>query len=74
MSVGAATAAANRQSIDLQNKKVSKTFSMQNLGEGEREGAQISHAGGSMEKGRVGRRIVDSSKSVAESQQLHEDS
>jgi len=47
---------------------------MQNLGEGEREGAQISHAGGSMEKGRVGRRIVDSSKSVAESEQRQEDS
>jgi len=77
MGVGAATAAAKSQSIELQNKKVSKTFSMQNFGEkngeGEEGGAQISHAGGSMEKGHVGRRIVDSSKSVAESQR-HEDS
>jgi len=77
MGTGAAAAAAKSQSIELQNKKVSKTFSMQNFaeknGEGEEGGAQISVAGGSMEKGHVGRRIMDSSKSVAESQR-HEDS
>jgi len=38
MSVAAATAAANSKSIELQNKKVSKTFSMQNFGAQGEEG------------------------------------
>ena len=44
MGTGAAAAAAQSKSIELQNKKVSKTFSMRNLGdrngeEGEEAGA-----------------------------------
>ena len=68
MGTGAAAAAAKSTSIELQNKKVSKTFSMQNFnernGEGNDEGgAHGSAADGSMEKGHVGRRVLDSSKS-----------
>ena len=68
MGSGAASAAANSKSIELQNKKVSKTFSMQNFGangeDGNEEGqAQMSAANGSMDRGQVGRRIMETSKS-----------
>jgi len=67
LGTGAAAAAARSTSIELQNKKVSKAFSQQNFGErdgqmAQEDGAQL--AEGSMEKGQVGRRILDSSKSM----------
>lgn len=66
---GAAAAAAQNKSIELQNRKVSKTFSQQNFAERDGDAdpvegaAQVSATDASMEKGQVGRRIVDSSKS-----------
>ena len=41
---GASAAMAKQQSIELQNKKVSKTFSMQNFGERNGEGGEEGQA------------------------------
>ena len=59
------------QSIELQNKKVSKTFSMQNFGEGGAAGedgapAQSSAHVGSLEKAQLGRKQLDSKSMISQ--------
>ena len=63
MAMGNANAS---KSIELQNKKVSKTFSMQNFNEkdGTPDGnEQVSAAAASMEKGQIRNKVIDTTQS-----------
>ena len=57
-----ASNASQSKSMDL-HKKESKTFSMKNFKENDGGNEQGSNMPGSMEKGHVGRKIIESTKS-----------